>query len=83
MVAVDQRLIYKRELLAGDLVHIRSGILEVKDRTIKFFHEMINSDTNELAASSTLVGVHLDTVARKATLFPDEIVIKVKEMLGK
>ena len=40
MAAVDQRIAYKRELRAGDVVTIRSEVLEVKDKIIRFAHEM-------------------------------------------
>src|SRR5512140_2306180 len=44
MVAVEQRISYKRELLAGDVVTIRSGILEMKEKAIRFCHEMQNEE---------------------------------------
>jgi len=81
MVAVEQHSTYKKELLASNLVHIRSGILEVKEKTIRIFHEMFNSETNELAATSMLLGVHLDTVVRKAAPLPEEIAAKAREMI--
>jgi acyl-CoA thioester hydrolase len=81
MVAVEQYLTYKRELLAGNILHIRSGILEVKDKSIRFFHEMFNSETNELAATTTLTGIHLDTVLRKATSLPEYLSAKAREMI--
>ncbi len=49
MVAVEQRISYKRELLAGDVITIRSGILEMKERVIRFCHEMRNEETGEIA----------------------------------
>src|SRR5215510_8382421 len=45
MVAVDQHIEYKLELLAGDNITIRSAVLEVKDKTIRFVHEMRNDAT--------------------------------------
>ncbi len=36
MVAVEQHLEYKRELLAGDLVTIRSRVQEVREKAIRF-----------------------------------------------
>ena len=73
MVAAEQNIRYKHELLAGDLITIHSAVLEVKDRSIKFAHEMRKLDCDEVAATTTLTGVHLDTVARRACAFPDEI----------
>jgi acyl-CoA thioester hydrolase len=74
MVAVDQRIAYQRELRAGDLVVIRSGLLEVKAKTVRFVHEMRNSETQEVSAITSCLGVHLDTRARKSTPLPDAVV---------
>ena len=79
MVAVDQNTSYQRELLPGDQVTIRSRVVEMKEKSIRFVHEMINDETGELAASTELVGVHIDTVARKSTPFPAEVVVRGRE----
>ena len=50
MAAVQQNISYKRELLAGDIVEVRSRVLEVKEKSLRFLHEMWNIDTRELAA---------------------------------
>ena len=71
MVAVEQTIQYKRELVAGDVVTIHSALLEIKDRSIRFAHEMRKADTDEIAATTALTGVYLDTVARRACAFPD------------
>src|SRR5262245_3360050 len=42
MAAVDQRIAYQRELVAGDIVSIGTGALEVRDRVLRFVHEMRN-----------------------------------------
>jgi acyl-CoA thioester hydrolase len=73
MVAVQQEITYKRELLAGDLITIRSGVLEIRDKVIRLYHEMLNAETQEVAAATTITGVHLDTVTRKSCPFPAEI----------
>jgi acyl-CoA thioester hydrolase len=81
MVAVDQRTTYKRELVAGDLVTIRSGLLEIRAKVIRFFHEMSNEQTGEVAAVTVLTGVHIDTQTRKSTAFPEEILRRGREMI--
>ena len=73
MAAVEQHIEYKRELRAGALVTIRSRVLEVKEKSIRFQHEMTNDETQELAATTTLVGVYFDLTARKARPIPDEV----------
>src|ERR1700722_10666300 len=73
MDAVQQNITYKRELLAGDIVEIRSVMLEIGDKSIRFRHEMRNAETGEIAAMCENTGVHIDRQARKSTPFADAI----------
>src|SRR4030095_9262492 len=73
MAAVEQVIQYKRELLAGDIVTVHSVLLEIKDRVVRFQHEMRKADADEVAATTTLTAVHLDTVARRACAFPESV----------
>ena len=41
-MVVEQHIEYKRELRAGDLVTIRSSILEAREKSMRFVHEMTN-----------------------------------------
>ncbi len=81
MVAVQQNIAYKRELLAGDNITIRSGILEMKEKVIRFCHEMLNEETGEIAAITVLTGVHIDTQTRKSCLFPEDIIERGRRMV--
>jgi acyl-CoA thioester hydrolase len=72
MVAAEQRILYKRELLSGTVVSVRTGIIEVSEKKVKFFHEMINEETGEVAAITFLTGIHIDTILRKACPLPEE-----------
>jgi acyl-CoA thioester hydrolase len=74
MAAVDQHIEYKRELKAGDVVTIRTKLLECGGKKIRFRHEMTNEATGEVAAVTTLLGVHMDTLARKSCPLPTEMV---------
>ena len=73
MAAVQQNIAYKRELLAGDIVEIRSRLLELREKSIRFLHEMRNAETGEVAATCETVGVHMDRQARKSAAFEDAI----------
>jgi acyl-CoA thioester hydrolase len=82
MVAGEQRIVYKRELLAGNLISIRSGLTEVTEKTFRFFHEMSNEETGEIAAITWLRGVHIDAVLRKACPMPAEMIERAKSMVS-
>ena len=73
MAGVEAHIEYKRELFPGDVVTVTSVMLEVKDKVLRFAHEMKKDDTGELAARTVLVAVHLDTVTRKARALPDDV----------
>ena len=73
MAAVQQNISYKRELLAGDIIEIRSRVLEVGKKSVRFLHEMRNGETGELAATCEITGVHMDREARKSVAFPEAV----------
>ncbi|HUW39070.1 MAG TPA: thioesterase family protein [Rhodocyclaceae bacterium] len=81
MAAVDQRISYRRELHAGDVVVVRSGILEVAEKKISFVHEMRNAVTAEISAITLLTGVHIDTGTRKSTALPVELATRARELI--
>jgi acyl-CoA thioester hydrolase len=82
MAAVDQHIQYKRELRAGDVITIRSEVLELHDKKIRFRHEMRNDESGEVAAVTTLLGVHMDTLARKACAFPAEVAAQAGQFVA-
>jgi len=79
MAAVEQRIAYQRELLAGDVVAVRSGTIEIRDRVIRFVHQMKNAATGEVAAVVLNTAVHLDAVTRKATAFSEPVKAAARE----
>jgi acyl-CoA thioester hydrolase len=81
MAAVQQNTTYKKELFAGDVVSVRTKMLEVRERLIRFQHEMIHDESNEVAALSELTAVHIDQNTRKACAFPSEILERLRKML--
>lgn len=83
MAAVLQTTNYKAEAVAGDLLICRSEIIEAKEKTIRFIHHMINPETDVLLATSELVAVHLDRVARKSCAFPESIKQSCQKLLKK
>ncbi len=82
MAAVQQNISYKRELLAGDIVEIRSRVLELRDKVLRFAHDMINTESEEIAASCELTAVHLDRAARKSIAFEDKVRGLAQKLIG-
>ena len=82
MAAVEQRIGYRRELHAGAVVSVRTTVDEVHAKRLVFTHEMLNDETGAVAATSTLVGVHMDTVARKSCLLPYAVQAAARTLLA-
>ena len=82
MAAVEQHIEYKRELLAGDLITIRSSVQEVREKVLIFLHEMTNQETQELAARTTLTGVCIDITTRRARPLPADVESALRASLG-
>jgi acyl-CoA thioester hydrolase len=78
IAALEQRITYKRELLPGDLVEIRTRLVELREKTIRFVHTMKNRESGEIAAECELIAACLDTAARKARPFPAEIAARAR-----
>lgn len=82
MAAVDQHISYVRELHAGDVVTVRTTVLEVKEKSIRFVHEMVDDETGEVAARTTLKGVHMDTDTRKSCAFAPAIAERARALIA-
>ena len=81
MAALEQNLKYLREAKPGDMLEIYTKPLEVKTKTIRFFHQMIDCESGEIAATCELVAAHLDTSARKAIALPDKVRKKAEALI--
>jgi acyl-CoA thioester hydrolase len=92
MAAVEQNIVYKRELVAGDVVTIRSTVLEIRETVLRFAHEMVRGEiaavaggvpqSGDVAATTILTAVHLDTVARRACAFPADVADRARALLN-
>ena len=81
VAAVQQNVTYKRELLAGDTIAVRSAFLEVRDKVARFVHEMRNTQTEQVAAICVLTGVSMDAQTRKSVPFPEEMVKRAQKLV--
>ncbi len=77
----DQIITYAREVKAGAVVSISSVLTEVRERKLRFTHEMRNDETGALVASASIVGVHMDTLTRRAIAFEDRVAEAARALL--
>jgi acyl-CoA thioester hydrolase len=82
MAAVQQNIRYIQELLAGDVIVVRSTVTDIRGKVLKFAHELRNVETGALCATSEFTVVCLDSEARKSRAFPEEIAARARALLG-
>ena len=81
MAAVQQNITYKRELLAGDTIAVRSAFLEVREKVARFVHEMRHAVTGEVSAICMLTGVSIDAQTRKSVPFPEDVIARARKLV--
>jgi acyl-CoA thioester hydrolase len=81
MAAVAQEITYQREMLPGAVYSIYSRVLEVREKVIRFAHEMRDDETGEVTATTILTGVYLDTQARKSCPLPENVRGRAQRMV--
>jgi acyl-CoA thioester hydrolase len=73
VAALEQTIQYQSELRCGDMFEIRSAVFEIREKTLRLLHNMYNARAGTMAASTTILGVHMNTEARKSSPWPEEI----------
>ncbi len=73
MAALEQTTHYLAEAMAGDLLLIESTVIDIKNKTIRFFHTMSNAENNKHLATSEIVAAHLNREIRKSAPLPESI----------
>ena len=79
MAAVHQTMTYRRELLAGGLVVVKTEILDVDDKKIRFVHIMYECLSGDEASKCETMGVQIDRMLRWSTPIPKHIGQKALE----
>jgi acyl-CoA thioester hydrolase len=81
MAGVQQNISYMKELLPGDLVLVKSKLVEMRERSLKMRHEMQHVESGEMCATCELTAVCLDAQTRKPRAFPVEITQKARQII--
>ncbi|MDO8838961.1 MAG: thioesterase family protein [Parvibaculum sp.] len=74
---VEMRLAYFRELRAGETIVVRTGILGVEGKTIRYRHWLFSGDTGEPACAAEGAGLLFDRASRKAVALPEALRARV------
>ncbi|MDV7338521.1 thioesterase family protein [Terasakiella sp. A23] len=82
VAAVDHHVTYKKEMVAGDSVTVRTHLALFEGKKFKMIHRMFDSITGDLVADCELFGVHMDQTARRASEIPKDILAKGQAFLG-
>jgi len=76
LAAVQQNISYQKELYPGDTVAVRTGVLEIRGKVLRFRHELFNTESGNVCAVCDFTVVCLDPKTRKSRLFPEEVAVK-------
>lgn len=69
---VRHEIDYRKEIHAGALLLVRSGLTAVGGKSLKSVHHLIDADTDAVSAVLNAVTVYFDLEARRATEFSAE-----------
>jgi acyl-CoA thioester hydrolase len=81
LAAVQQNISYRKELHPGDTVAVRTGVLEMREKVLRFRHEMFNTETNDICSLCDFTVVSLDPETRKSRPFPKEVAARAQELM--
>ena len=73
VVTVQCVIAYKREVHAGHILAVRTRIAEVREKVIRLTHQLVEEGSGEVVALAEVTGVYMDTEARQARPFPEDI----------
>ncbi|MCL4757315.1 MAG: acyl-CoA thioesterase [Rhodocyclaceae bacterium] len=72
LAAVQQNIAYRRELYPGDTIVVRTGVLEMREKVLRFRHELVNTETEEVCSVCEFTVVCLNPETRRSQPFPAE-----------
>ncbi|MBL8502484.1 MAG: acyl-CoA thioesterase [Rhodocyclaceae bacterium] len=81
LAAVQQNIAYQKELYPGDTIAVRTGVLELREKVLRFRHELYNTETGEVASTCEFTVVCLDPEARRSRPFPAECAEKARPLM--
>ncbi len=71
--ALEYDVRFHTPISAGDIYSLRTGLMDLGDKTFRVGHQFHNDSSGELAASFDIVACMFDLKARRAMTIPDDI----------
>ena len=80
--ALEQHTRYLAELRLSTPVTLRSRVLGRSAKLTHFMHFMVNEESGVLAATTELIGIHLDRAERRSAPMPTAIIAQVDRVIA-
>lgn len=71
--ALEYTIEFRREMLAGDIYTMHSGLIDVARKTFRFGHVLVEDCSGEVCATFDAIGCMLDLDARRAMEIPADL----------
>jgi acyl-CoA thioester hydrolase len=81
LATVQQDSTYLAELMAGDIIHMETGVLQSSHKTISLRHRLFNSSTGKLVFENTSTVVYMDLDQRKAVPLTENMRDKIEGLI--
>ena len=78
---VESHITYDQEVLEGDEVRCTTQLLGFDHKRIHYFHRMYHVRNDYLAATTELLGVHVDLTVRRVAPMPNHIRARLGETM--
>lgn len=80
--ALEQHTRYLAEVRQGQTVFLRTRAISRTHKRFHFMHFMTVSHTDTLAATTELIGMHIDCASRRSSSFPQSIAGAFDRLVG-
>jgi acyl-CoA thioester hydrolase len=78
--ALEAHVTYDRELKLGEPLAIDTQLIDADAKRLHFFHRMTHADAGYLAATTELLGLHVDLAGPRAAPMPAEALAAVERL---
>jgi acyl-CoA thioester hydrolase len=82
LAAVQQNISYLKELYPGDTIVVRTAVLEMREKVLRFRHELFNTETGEVCSICEFTVVCLNPETRRSQPFPAEVAARAQAFRG-